>query len=724
MSSVAQRAFGRGEVGPDIWGRADLEAWHAGLEICENIVVLKAGILSARGGTRFVGEVKNSSQQSRLVPFEASPQQSFMIEIANGKARFYRDAGIVEIDPGVAYEINTPWVTAQLQSLWYAQSVDVLFVTHGDVRPTEIRRYANTDWRVANYAFEKGPFNDLNGDKGKTISIAAVAGAVLATCTGFSFTAADVGKLLYLEESDKSSTPKWVGNVTVAVGDKVNVFGNTYECVDGTKTGVNPPDHLEGQQKSEVGAGGCTWLYLHSGYGIGQIVEVGAGTATINVITRMPDQLTSVASWRWALSPWSNANGWPAIADFHEGRFFLAASKSRPATIWASRSDDFNNHQAGSDGADALNLTLAQRQLNAIRWIATGRVLGVGTSGREWTVSPSSLNEVLTPTNRKGTPASGEGSSAIRPVETDNAIVFVSASGDRLHEYAYSFQEDAYVAPDLSILASHIGLRGFTRLAWDRDPNRIIWALLADGGLAGMTYRRDQGLAAWHRHPMTNGFVEDIATMWAPDGKSTQLWLIVRRVIDGQVKRYIEVMQPVFNGTGKTDAADSWQLDCALRYEGAPATEISGLDHLEGQTVSILADGTVQPPQEVTGGKIILVRPFSKVLVGLPFTPYARSLGLDVDTAAGAMTGKKKRFSHISVRALNTVGGEAGVPDELDLLSPSAGLTMDDAPKLWSGVKEVTPLGGWEDIAQIVLRQPQPLPFCIQVITPEFEVED
>lgn len=738
MTAIAQKSFSRGEVSPAVNARSDLAWWQSSLDLCQNFIVLKEGGARARGGTRFVAEVHDSAKKSRLIPFEASTQAAYVIELADQKVRFFRDAGVV-LSGGAPYVVNSPWTSAQAAGVWYTQSNDVLFATHPEVRPKELRRYANANWQFADYDARKGPFVDENADEAKTIKVSAVTGSgITLTAAGFAFTAADVGKLVRLAPKDLADLPQWVGG-SYANGDaKCFVYGNAYQRAnvpDGILVGTSPPTHTEGSQPSGSGTGSgpdgyihayVTWTYLHSGFGIVKITSVapGGATATADVVSRLPDQLVTTPSHKWALSPWSDADGWPSLVDFHEGRLVCANSAKFPSTLWFSKTDDFNNHAPGEKAADAMVLRLASRQRNAIRWLASGKVLGAGTSGREWTISPSNLNEALSPTNRKGAESSSEGSAQVRPVLTDNATLFVSASRHRLHEFSYSYDDNNFVAPELSILSGHIAKKGISDLAWDRDPNRIVWMALDDGTLAGMTYRRDQQIAAWHRHPMTNGHVESIAVIPTPDGTASQLWLIVRRQINGVTRRYIEVMQPAFDGADETDARHAWQLDCALRYEGPPATVISGLDHLEGETVSIVADGTVQPPQVVAGGKVTLARPATNVLVGLPFVARGRTLGLDPETAAGSVKGKKKRLNGLAVSLLDTVGGKIGTPGDLELLAPSGGGTMNAAPKLFSGTKVVTPIGGWDEEIQVEFVQDQPLPMTVRAIVPEFEVED
>lgn len=731
MTTLSQKSFAKGEISPALQARSDLETYQSALALCENMIVLKQGILARRSGTKFVSYAKDDARHSRLVTFQFSMTQAYVIEFCHMKLRFYKDGGIIESAPGVPYEIDAPWADVDLIYLSITQSADILYVAHGKYAPCEVRRSGHTSWEVRGYGAEKGPFEPINADRAKTVKISGTSGNIVLTAAGFTFSAADVGRLIRIEAYDYSDVPLWAGNLATSVGKQIAVGERVYLNVNGDNTGVNYPTHLGGDQISATF--GVTWRYLHSGFGLAKITGVAAGGVTANATvisvsdiaqTYMPTQLISVPSWRWAMGAWNSANGWPEICGFHQQRLLFAKSTKYPNTIWASRSAEFNNHDGGENDADALFLQLASGQVNAICWLASGRTLAVGTTGREFSISASPLGAALTPTNRNALPTTNEGSAPMAAEPIDSAAIFVSSSGQRLHEFAYQYSADDYVSAELSILSDHMTRPGLRSMAWQRDPDRLIWFGTGDGSLIAMTYRRDQSVTAWHRHPTSNAFVSDITACPNSDGTGTDLWLSVMRYLNGSWRRCIEVMQPRFDGTGKADATDCWFLDCALKYSGAPATVISGLAHLEGQTVSILADGQVQPRQVVTGGAVTLSRAFSTVLVGLPYTSRVRTLSIDMQMADGSNAPRKKRIRSVSVHTLDTVGGMAGPPDDIRLLTPSGGGIMSAATPLSSETHKIVPVGRWTEAGQVELVQEDPLPFTILSITPEFDQED
>jgi hypothetical protein len=280
---------------------------------------------------------------------------------------------------------------------------------------------------------------------------------------------------------------------------------------------------------------------------------------------------TGVTTWR--LGVYSTGNGYPPAGTFHAGRFWLAGPAAFPQRIDASQSGDFPNFDPGTALAnEAIARTLDADQVNAARWLLSGRDLLVGTFGAEWLVSASSSNDVITPENAKAQRQSTEGSAGISPLAIDNAVVFVHRLKKTLHELAYVFESDAYRSPELSVRSRHLVRPKIAALAFQQQPFRVVWTALADGGLAGLTYLRAQQVLAWHSHRIGgNGKVKSIATI-SGDGYD-ELWLSVERAIDGSTVNYIEVLQSPLEDDGAQETA--FYLDSGLSYDGAQAATLT-----------------------------------------------------------------------------------------------------------------------------------------------------
>ena len=193
------------------------------------------------------------------------------------------------------------------------------------------------------------------------------------------------------------------------------------------------------------------------------------------------------------------------------------------------------------------------------------------------------------------------------------------------------------------------------------------------------------------------------------------MYVSVRREINGSTVRHVEFLKPIEFGT---DVADAFFLDSGLTYDSTATSTITGLNHLEGEVVSVLADGSTHPDKTVSGGAISLDRSASKVHVGFGFRSTVETLRLEAGAEDGIAQGKIKRIHGITVRFFNTVGAEmwpnTGGLDRLPFRDSS--MAMDEAVPLFNGDKEISFPAGYENDARVVVRQSQPLPMTVLAI--------
>jgi hypothetical protein len=152
-------------------------------------------------------------------------------------------------------------------------------------------------------------------------------------------------------------------------------------------------------------------------------------------------------------------------------------------------------------------------------------------------------------------------------------------------------------------------------------------------------------------------------------------------------------------------------------------TSVSGLDHLEGQKVSILADGNVHPSQVVTAGAITLTPRAAIVQVGLAYLPQLETLSLEVKLQDGTTQDRKYRIPRVTVSFLNSRGGFIGA-DETSLqeitqrtsepLGSPIGLITDDTLLSLDGDYTIG--------ASVFFEQRDPLPVTILAIQPQMEI--
>ena len=448
--------------------------------------------------------------------------------------------------------------------------------------------------------------------------------------------------------------------------------------------------------------------------------------------THAPRTLSRTSDTSWTLaaitftSPpadWG-ANDYPGVVGFFEQRLVWARSPSKPQTLWFSKTGDYANHGVSTPVVDddALTYTIASGEVNRIAWISPGKDLVIGTVGAEFIAGGAGNNEAISPNSVRIVPETTYGSRLIAAARVSAVTLFVQEAGRKLREMVYSFDIDGHLAPDLTLLAEHVTVGGLTEIAYQQEPDSILWAVRADGTLLGCTYQRDQEVVAWHRHILGGSFgtgqavVESIAVI-PGDGRDA-LWLAVKRTIGGATVRHIERMEPGLD-LGD-DQADAFFVDSGLSYDGAPATVFAGLDHLEGETVEILADGGRRAPTTVGGGQIAISPAGAKVHIGLGTRWAVSPMRLEAGAAGGTAQGRAKRISEVVVRLYRTLGVQIGAPgetaDEIHFRSTTD--FMDKPPPLFTGDREISFPAGWDRDGIIEIAGEGPFPATVIAIMP------
>lgn len=434
------------------------------------------------------------------------------------------------------------------------------------------------------------------------------------------------------------------------------------------------------------------------------------------------------ATYKWAKSLYNHDDGWPEHGAFWRQRLVLVRGRKVAMSVVG----DFEHFAAKIGGEvetdSAIVQTLNARQINRVVWAVESDELILGTDGDEWLIGPIQSNQAVGPANIRAERRTAYGSRSIMPVEVGGRILFVQASGQKLRDYIFDYDTNNYASNDTTKLAEHILRSGAIDLTYQQEPDSIIWLARADGALIGCTYDQEPGRSdvyAWHSHTLTNGWVEAIESMPSPSGGGNDLWLIVRREINGQTVRYVELLR---NPLGASeDYREAFYMDCGLTYRGSDATTISGLDHLEGQTVQVLVDGAASPDRVVQGGQIELQYGGSIVHIGLPAPCAMATMSIEAGSANGTAQGKTKRLTNVIVRMLRSLGGNLGPsPDDLETLNfrrPSQ--RMNNPPPLFSGDTEPVPWrGGYERDARIWYTNDQPLPVTLLAIMPVISTSD
>ncbi len=432
-----------------------------------------------------------------------------------------------------------------------------------------------------------------------------------------------------------------------------------------------------------------------------EITSVDSPTVvSVTTIDDLPDTDPTID---WSEQAFSPVRGYPVSVAFHQDRLVIGGSRDLPNRLWFSRSGDLFNFDLG-EGLDdeAIEFAILSDQVNAIRGIFSGRHLQVFTSGAEWMVTGDPLTPETVQLNRQ-TRVGSVIDKYIPPVTVDGATLFVARNKQEIREFLYTDLEQAYQATDLALVSRHI-----IENPVDQDfdaRRRLLFIVRDDGKFATLTVYRAESVAAWTLHD-TQGAVKAVSVV------GDEVYLLVER--DGAYM--IELFDNTLN------------LDSALTGEaGMPTTAWSGLGHLDGFTVSIIADGIVQDDQVVTAGAITLDDPATTVEIGLPFTHIIEPLPPAVVAEGGA--GRRVRmvegvFRLQDTRALRLDTGR-GLQD-IPLQQIGEDDILDAPPPPVDGDISVRALGWQANGADPLWRieQSVPYPFTLLSVTTELKIND
>lgn len=734
------RSFAAGEVTPELYGRIDLSKYITGLAKCLNFTTLPHGPASRRPGFRFCVEARNSAKKVRLIPFAYSADQTVILEfgdqyirfLVNGQAlletskaivsivgstvtvtahgwttgddvfignRFHRITvtgantfttanlwGAATVASGTTaarvYTISSPYLEADLFDLHYTQNSDVLTVVHPGYAARELARLGATNWTLTAISFAP----TLTPPSGVTVtSTIGTAGNQSPQSYCVTVIGADG-----VTESLASSV--------VSTSNNLSVAGN-YNTVQANST--------SGLRYNFYKKRGGAFGY------IGQTVATG-GTVSIVDDNVLADTSKTPPENIYTLN---TATGeYPAAVSYYEQRRWFAGTVNDPQNVWATRNGTESNLTSSvpSQDDDGLQFRIASRQQNAIRHLLPLADMIALTVGGEFRIFADSAPNI-TPTSLSIKPQGYSGSANVQPALTSGSILYVQSQGSRVREMAYNWQSNAYTSIDISIMAPHL-FNGHTLLdvAYCRAPVPTFWAIRDDGVLLGMTYVPEQQVYGWHQHS-TAGVFESVAVV--SEGNEDVLYAVVRRTINGRSVRYIERLQSrIF-----TDQSDAFYVDSGLIYSGAPVSSLTGLYHLEGQQVQVLADGSVHPVVTVTNGAIALDHTYSKVSVGLAYNSDLMTLPLAFEGVQAGGQFLRKNVNAVALRVTQSslLRAGPGFNKLTDYPDRDVSDNFDTPPALKTAELRMAIGPSWNSDGGLCVRQDQPLPLTVLSIALE-----
>ncbi len=428
-------------------------------------------------------------------------------------------------------------------------------------------------------------------------------------------------------------------------------------------------------------------------------------------------------------NPFAGGNN-PATVAFHQQRMVLGGTRDNPASFYMSRTGDYENFRKSRplQDDDPVEYMLASGSIDEIRWIASFGELLIGTSGAEY--KASSGGAAITPNDVQISVESYWGSSGLQPMIIGNSVMHCQRSGSHVRDLYYSWENDGYAGNDLSLLAPQlVETHNIRQWAFQQSPGSTIWAARDDGVLLCLTYMQEQRVYAWSRH-VTDGKVLSVCSL-SGDNEDVLL-LVVEREIAGAKKYFLERLARRFRDSDSMEEA--FFVDCGVTVRNAePAEEIAGLDHLEGEAVVVLADGSPEEGHVVRGGKIRLRYPARAVHVGLNFRSVLSPLPIETDTQAGSTLGKRRAYGKCVLRLYRSAGGKYAASNAGDLFDAGAwqGRHFYDLPfvperfgeavRPFSGDLELSLPSGQDNDTTIWLMQDRPMPFRLAAITADVD---
>jgi hypothetical protein len=499
--------------------------------------------------------------------------------------------------------------------------------------------------------------------------------------------------------------------------------GNVYQAIAGSNSGLTPPTHTDGDVLSETG--GIVWRYRHNLGGFVRITAVADTThATGDVVKTLPDSVVSRATYRWYEGAWNSIDGWPeGVLLIDRGLFFW-----RGREWWMTTVDNDNDFEVTTLDDSALASALRSRDgsLPSIQWALDNGVIVLGCRDNEIILRAPGTFDPLTIGTVRAPPGSRKGSAAHVPAALEGGAIFIGRNRKRLFYAAFDPDTQKLEPAEVSIAGKHLLKGKAAALGWQPDPLSVLWCCCQDGSLVGLTFNVEHKIAGMHSHPLTNGFVEAVKAIPSSDEGVSDVYMIVRRTINAATHRYIEMLGPYFEDAGAGDAAGAWFFDCALEYSGAAVSSITGLSHLEGQTVGILANKALHARKVVTGGAVTLDRSdVTAAVVGLPIDAKVVDLARNLNLQTGSTRNQKKRASHAVVEVVETIGGSiacnGGRAEALELTGT---LNYGTAPKLYTGQKRKQMTGPLGDEAELELAASDGLPMTVIGLSPDLDVTE
>ncbi len=654
-----QSSFSAGEISPRVFAQEDSPVYKKGVEIMRNFIALSQGPAKRRSAFRFIADLADvgaidEQEPARVIPFDISENVTFILVLTHLRMDIYNLNG-----PAVDNNIVQDGDFFEELAAWLLNPTNAGRVFYNqDQRGAELDATA----QGGSTAFIEQPMTAITTGNhtfsGKFVNQVPGSGALCRVMVGTAQGLADI------VDQQTDSNPQLVISPIALTAGTVWI---RFEVTAGS--GHFVLDNI--QMLDAAGAGAVTFTTPWSEREIGEIqFALPPNEETIFLVQENhdPHELIldlSTATFTFQTIPlttapaeWTGSN-FPGVVAFFQGRSWFARTPDRPGAIWGSVSSQYRDFTTGVNPADAIEWELNQR--GAIQWMQGLREFLVATENQENILT--SQQGILKTGDVEVVQQSAFGSTFVQSAEIGDQVLYITADQTKLRAEQQSFIEQGWVAIDLTFPSEHL-LKGFgsraTRIAFARDPEQIIWLLREDGTLVGSTYERSLEIVGWHQHEVGNTgpiisdpdereerqFPAEILDIAPLNFQGLDLVIAVtRRIVDGEPKIYLEEMDlstPIFQ--------ESW-LEFTLPNL---TTTVTGLDHLEGEIVTVLVDDAVDPDNVVSGGAIETQLPGFNFKIGLKAPCLLLTLPKTGGNQFGTAQGTLRRNVEIFIRLLES----------------------------------------------------------------------
>lgn len=767
------RSFARGEIAPEMYGRIDLTQYQTGVQLARNMIVLPHGPTRNRPGFKYVNRCKVSTSAVRLIPFHfnnTASEQSFVLEVGTDYVRFHSVGGtlleaaktitgITRATPGVLTSnahgfSNGQWVyvaaivgMTQLNGRFYiVAGVTANTFTLTDLDGTAINTSAMTAYASGGTAarvYEVALGTALSttdvqqfryAQSGSTLTICAVSSRkpfTISTTDGITWT---VTAITFAPTTPTPAKPAPVAGS--ASGAAFSYYYRVTEVPASGEESLASPDSdpvvntlsVAGAYNyvgNAVTAGSRARIYKfytgvtgNSGGLFGFVGEADPGVSFYDAnitpdFTRTQPQPNT---------PFETAFNYPRAVCFYEQRQVFAGTKTNPQTFWMTRPGTDRNLTYTSPTADndAISFRLSSKDLNVVNHLVPLGDLLMLTGGAVHRLQTANT-DALTPASVSVKPLSFTGASEITPAVTESSCLFAAARGNHLREIRYRDEQGGYTFSDASLFAAHM-VDGYTlnSLAYTAAPHQVVWAVRSDGVLLGMTYVPEQEVVGWHQHTHGSaGTFESICQAYETTEDALYATVLRARPNGLANVREIHVLKMTEHRAAR------FYVDAGLTYSGVSTTTITGLWHLEGSTVTILADNAEHPTRVVSGGQITLQSAASTVHVGFGYNSDLQTLPLASEAAVALGQGVVKNVAKVHFRVRLSAAFKVG-PSFTDMREIKFRTTeaYGTPPALKSEWVSIPIAGEWGRDGDVCIRQDKPLPIEIAAMRLEVAVSD